>query len=74
MSGGVPRPDRVECAECGQSMAGVRTEFSAVAWLFRYECAACPATGTVQVRGEESIAAESPLEEYHGDATPPVKE
>jgi len=56
-------------------MAGVRTDLSAVAWLFRYECVACPATGTVEVRGEEeSIAAKSPLEEYHGDATPPVKE
>jgi hypothetical protein len=55
-------------------MAGVRTDLSAVAWLFRYECVACPATGTVEVRGEESVAANSPLEEYHGDATAPVKE
>lgn len=75
MSESVPRPERVKCSECGQQMAGVRTEFSAIAWLFRYECVACPATGTVEVRGEEeSIAAKSPLEEYHGDATPPVEE
>ena len=67
-SGGVPRPERVEC-ECGQPMAPVRTEFSAVAWLFRYECVACPATGTVEVRGEESVAEESPLVRYHGSAT-----
>jgi hypothetical protein len=74
MSETVPRPERVEWSECGREMAGVRTDLSTVAWLFRYECVACPATGTVEVRGEESIAANSPLEGYHGDATAPVKE
>lgn len=38
MSETVPRPERVECSECGREMAGVRTDLSAVAWLFRYEC------------------------------------
>jgi hypothetical protein len=55
-------------------MAGVRMDLSAVTWLFRYECVACPATGTVEIWGEESVADNSPLEEYHGDATGPVKE
>jgi hypothetical protein len=55
-------------------MIGIRTGFSPIAWLFRFECVACPATGTVEVREEESIAVKSPLEKYHGDATPPVKE
>jgi hypothetical protein len=63
-----------ECGECGYPMARVRTDPSKIAALFRFECSACPATGTVEVRTEESKAAKSPLEEYHGDATPPVKE
>lgn len=74
MSETVPRPERAECSECGWEMAGVRMDLSAVTWLFRYECVACPATGTVEIWGEESVADNSPLEEYHGDATGPVKE
>jgi hypothetical protein len=60
MSETVPRPERVECSECGQTMAGFRTGVRAVAWLFRYECVACPGTGTVEVRVEESITADAP--------------
>lgn len=74
MSEGVPRPQRVECAECGQKMASIRTDLTAVAWNFRYECVACPATGTVEVRSEESIAEKSPLKEYYGDAKRPGEE
>jgi len=74
MSETVPRPEWIECSECGREMASVRTDFSAVAWPFRYECMAGPETGPVEVRGEEFIAANSPLKEYHGDATAPVKE
>jgi hypothetical protein len=74
MSETVPRPEQVECSECGRGMASVRTDFSAVAWPFRYERMAGPETGPVEVRGEEFIAANSPLKEYHGDATAPVKE
>jgi len=74
MSESVPHPEWIECSECGREMASVWTDFSAVAWPFRYECVAGPVSGPVEVRGEESIAANSPLKEYHGDATAPVKE
>lgn len=62
------RPSRVECSECQRKMAPVRTDASPIAWLFRFECVACPATGTVEVRTENSIAAQSPLINSHGAA------
>lgn len=63
-------PGEVTCQECGYPMQKIRTETSAVAWLHRFQCVACDAVGTVEVRGEGSIADESPKREHHGSAAP----
>ena len=62
-------PQNVVCDDCGYPMAFVRTDGDAYGALFQFECSKCPARGTVEVRSEQSAAANAPLTKYHGAAT-----
>jgi len=54
------------CSSCSAPMAKLRTEWSAIAQLHRFECVRCDAVGTVEIRTEQSVAADSPKSVYHG--------
>ncbi|MGQ3723549.1 helix-turn-helix transcriptional regulator [Natrialba aegyptia] len=57
----------VGCSECGMPMQKVRSDVSQIATLARMECVSCDATGTVEIRPDESVAQETGII-YHGAA------